>query len=1290
MNLLSKRAKVTSDKPAYKEKKKTDKGYVWVYDEKHVEKRWEEKKDKLKKLEKELDKVRKQYREDLKSDDERTKAIAAIVGIMDETAMRIGNEESAREGTYGASTLKVKHVKGGSGKMTFDFPGKGEVEQNVVLENNEVIKAIRDLMKGKKADDFIFEIDGKKIWDRAVNRYLKPFDISAKDLRGFHANRLMKEMLKKKDFKEALEEVADIVGHKASTLKNQYLDPELVEKHEGKEEKKEKKAFSIRAQSYMEEEELPVSTIKHTPTPPVDVNAPVTDPSRWENYAQLVDVNKNVTNVYESATLTPSIERAWRIIAPFMPNNTYLSSAYRGAGEQAKIVLEYWRSYAGKPGEWKRNQGVYHTTFSKELGITDQELRVMYWKAVNDKDFNRREKRRLNQMVSYIRNKSPKGVQVPDIAFVGESEHQEGVAFDITGSNLRAINKTLMEVAAAFPGSIQVISSLVEPANNAIHVVLGSSVVMPPMKDFVAALYQKQQPRMVKRQSLSVRALTEQHTERVREMKEKLSPSVSVVPKEEGGVQLSEDQRKALNISPRAKINETILSAWAMLSPFLPPGARLTSGSRTLEDQTKIIENAWKRYRANIYYPTVTDPAQKARILTKQFRYIVGPPKVPEKHPAHLKGTAFDVSGADLNAIARAVKVLSGDKDVPVRMTAKIEPVNNAVHVNIYEAKFDPQALTSAKQRYLGRAYAEPEYYDQITIAPYLYEDMVASGVPNEIVSKFADAFKIAHNQTVPDLIFEINNELNDEDMGHGEDDEMGDWFEKAPIFRHRDEEEPEHDIHDVSDNEAKQLAENDPDAFFYRGLHKECPEEEALALKNMLEDNAKFYFVFKYHEREEDEFKELLEAAAEALSQQDARAFFYYHLHHKFPELGRGAIVQLVDTNPDSFFDLGLDKDYPDYIESANNARNIKDPNKMELELPEWAEEMVSKKSLSIRDGVKKLSKRDEKKKDRKHGAGVFILLPKDMSKQFPSLGEHDDSATHVTVLYIGDVPEKKQETVYGVVRDVIKDFSPIKLELDKKPTYFPATKHSDNCKIAKMAVVSKELHKLHKALKKALIEAGVEVDDHFPSYKPHVTLEYMEPPKEKFDGEVPSGSWTANHVQVWSCGNKKRIPFGKKSLSKRADYNAWWFSPDGKLYDAPNGHILFIKDHPEFFGYFGPDEEPTYEDALSKGWMRVAKMDMFSTFDVPGALSDSYLKTIQNVLEKMPPHKSIRIEDNRNVLDVPYEMVMFYDSVAKLKRDSRFASSKPKALSKRAGRLELYREMEGNNVFENTVQCG
>ena len=81
-----------------------------------------------------------------------------------------------------------------------------------------------------------------------VNNYLKGFDITAKDIRGFRANdemckalraerskgpkelprdRKEKDKILKAEFKDALECVAEIVGHEPTTLRSQYLVPSL-------------------------------------------------------------------------------------------------------------------------------------------------------------------------------------------------------------------------------------------------------------------------------------------------------------------------------------------------------------------------------------------------------------------------------------------------------------------------------------------------------------------------------------------------------------------------------------------------------------------------------------------------------------------------------------------------------------------------------------------------------------------------------------------------------------------------------------------------------------------------------------------------------------------------------------------------------------------------------------------------------------------------------------------------------------------------------------------------------
>jgi 16S rRNA A1518/A1519 N6-dimethyltransferase RsmA/KsgA/DIM1 with predicted DNA glycosylase/AP lyase activity len=56
-------------------------------------------------------------------------------------------------------------------------------------------------------------------------------------------------------------------------------------------------------------------------------------------------------------------------------------------------------------------------------------------------------------------------------------------------------------------------------------------------------------------------------------------------------------------------------------------------------------------------------------------------------------------------------------------------------------------------------------------------------------------------------------------------------------------------------------------------------------------------------------------------------------YLHKKYPELGDGAIVHLINTNPESYHEFGLQKDYPDYLEAAGDALNIVDPSRTKIE---------------------------------------------------------------------------------------------------------------------------------------------------------------------------------------------------------------------------------------------------------------------------------------------------------------------------------------------------------------------
>src|SRR5271168_2551126 len=166
---FSKRAKLTSKKPLYKSKIKTDNGFVWTYSDSTISKRWEEKKKKLQNLEKNILKLQKEVEKTLDSDNQRDKAIGAIIILMIQTGIRIGNEESAKSvKTYGATTLLKKHVKIDGSKITLNFIGKDNVKQHLSLKDSKVAKVIKELIKNKGPSDRIFEVDGKVIWDRSI------------------------------------------------------------------------------------------------------------------------------------------------------------------------------------------------------------------------------------------------------------------------------------------------------------------------------------------------------------------------------------------------------------------------------------------------------------------------------------------------------------------------------------------------------------------------------------------------------------------------------------------------------------------------------------------------------------------------------------------------------------------------------------------------------------------------------------------------------------------------------------------------------------------------------------------------------------------------------------------------------------------------------------------------------------------------------------------------------------------------------------------------------------------
>lgn len=234
-------------KSRYKEKKEVPKAdgkgttTVYVYSEGQVQHRNREKAQRVEKLRGSIEKLRSAVSKDLKSDDEKTRLIALAVALTDHTYERVGNDESAKEGHFGVTGWKKEHISFKDGKATIKYVGKSGVKQNKTVTDKTLVSALEDACEGE-GDCVTGSLSASD-----VNQYLKDHDITAKDIRGYHANTEVQTRLKairakggdlpkdpkekteklKKEFQQALEETAELVGHKATTLKSQYLVPGL-------------------------------------------------------------------------------------------------------------------------------------------------------------------------------------------------------------------------------------------------------------------------------------------------------------------------------------------------------------------------------------------------------------------------------------------------------------------------------------------------------------------------------------------------------------------------------------------------------------------------------------------------------------------------------------------------------------------------------------------------------------------------------------------------------------------------------------------------------------------------------------------------------------------------------------------------------------------------------------------------------------------------------------------------------------------------------------------------------
>lgn len=196
--------------------------------------------------------IRDRVKEDLgKQGLPREKVLATIVSLMEQTHMRVGNTEYAKEnGSYGLTTLRNKHVEVEGSKVTFSFQGKSRVHHTVSLQDRRLARIVRQCsdLPGYELFQYVDEGGERHAVDSAdVNEYLGEVTgqhFTAKDFRTWAGSVLACDLLRelgpfesatqaKKNIVQAIKKVAAKLGNTPAVCRKCYVHPAVLEAYLG-------------------------------------------------------------------------------------------------------------------------------------------------------------------------------------------------------------------------------------------------------------------------------------------------------------------------------------------------------------------------------------------------------------------------------------------------------------------------------------------------------------------------------------------------------------------------------------------------------------------------------------------------------------------------------------------------------------------------------------------------------------------------------------------------------------------------------------------------------------------------------------------------------------------------------------------------------------------------------------------------------------------------------------------------------------------------------------------------
>ncbi|HKU69004.1 MAG TPA: DNA topoisomerase IB [Candidatus Baltobacteraceae bacterium] len=177
----------------------------------------------------------------------REKVLATVVQLLATTAIRVGNDEYAKDnGSFGLTTLRNTHAKVSGSTVRFGFRGKSGVRHAIDLRDRRLARIIRRCqdLPGQQLFEYVDDDGSSRAIDSAdVNEYIREIsgeDFSAKDFRTWLGTVTCAALLCERDEAETqterkaclngvIKDVAQRLGNTPAVCRKCYVHPHLVE-----------------------------------------------------------------------------------------------------------------------------------------------------------------------------------------------------------------------------------------------------------------------------------------------------------------------------------------------------------------------------------------------------------------------------------------------------------------------------------------------------------------------------------------------------------------------------------------------------------------------------------------------------------------------------------------------------------------------------------------------------------------------------------------------------------------------------------------------------------------------------------------------------------------------------------------------------------------------------------------------------------------------------------------------------------------------------------------------------